>query len=139
MQRRVRVRMRRLARVLREPMVAGGGVGVVAAGVDAGLRASRRLRRRRKAVRMNLLLRLHLWKSACRGSLKDRRLSPARNVHLVRKDVIAEAVAVVGVIAEDAIVVGEILEAGISGWIQFGSGLRHVVRGQLLRTMRLSI
>ena len=65
---RAQVRMRRLARVLREPMVDAGGVAVVAADVDE-LRVSRKRRRCRKAVRMRLLPRLLRWKSARRESL----------------------------------------------------------------------
>ena len=136
---RVLVRMRRLARVLREPMVAAGGVAAVAAGVAVGLRASRRLRRHRKAVRMSLLLRLRRWKSACRERLKDGRVRRARSVRRVRVDVIVVAETVADVIAEDASVAAGNLAAGTSDWIRCGSGLHRAVRDRLRRMMRLSI
>jgi len=139
MQRRVRVRMRRLARVLRGPMVDAGGVDVVGAGVAVELPVSRRLRRRRKAVRMRLLLRLRRWTSARRERLKDGRLSRARSVHRVRVDASVVAGSVAGATAEDANVVAGNLAAGTSGWIRCGSGLRRVARGRLRRMMRLSI
>lgn len=139
MRRRVRVRMKRLARALREPMVGAGGVDVVGVGVGAGLLVRRRLSRRRKAVWMSLLPRLRRWKIARRERLKDGRLSRARSVRRVRVDVIVVAGSVAGVIAEDAIVVGENLVGGTSGWILCGRGLRRVARGRLRRMMRLSI
>lgn len=139
MRRRVRVRMKRLARVLREPMVGAGGVDVVGVGVGAGLLVRRRLSRRRKAVWMSLLLRLRRWKIARRERLKDGRLSRARSVRRVRVAANVVAGSVAGVIAEDAIVVVENLVAGTSGWILCGRGLRRVARGRLRRMMRLSI
>ena len=120
-------------------MAAADGVAVAGAGVGVGLRVSRRLGRRRKAVRMSLLLRPHRWKIVRRERLKDGQLSRTRSVHRVRGDVNVVVETVAGEIAEAANVAVGTLVAGTSDWIRCGSGLRRVVRGQLQRMMRLSI
>jgi hypothetical protein len=137
MQRRPQVMKRRLARVLREPMVVAGGVAAVAAGADVGLRVSRWLGRRLKAVRMSLLRRLRRWKSMRRERPKVVRSSRARSEHRVKVDANVVAGIVAGVIAVDANVVVGNLAAGTSGWTQCGSGLHRVARGRLRQVMRL--
>jgi hypothetical protein len=130
--------MKRLAKVLREPMAGADGVDVADAGGDAELLVKGRVSwleasRKSLASRSRLLRRAKRCESRSSGLVSRAKVEASVEVESGGEESV-EVESVVG--ASGA---AGTRAAGISGWTRCGSGLHRGVRGRLRWVMRLLI